>query len=518
MAAEIGASEGPEQKAKKMNHHTAQQPQASGSGFTLEDIWVNFGATKALNGVTLHVEPHEVVGLMGHNGAGKSTLLNVATGVVRPSRGVIKIGGKPVTGSYTPRNLSELGVTIIHQEPALALNLSVFDNLFLGKHSQSPRPAKVARAREILQNMGVRVDLNTPVGSLTMGERQLVDLCRGMLGDAPKVLLLDEPTAALGHEDSVRLHEKVRHFAQEGIPVVYVSHRLPDILGVCSRIVVLQEGRTVLDQPRAGYTAKSLSTALAPDLHRRPFERVSVSRRARMFVRFNDSNLEFSPGEAVGLFGVAAGPQFPILDALAGNGGGKIEATIDGAPYAPRSPFEARDKSVHLVPADREKDGIVANLSAVDNVFLPWLRQMSKPGAIDKKRVYRTYEEIRKQFNIIGPSGDAAITSFSGGNRQKHLLARWMSVETPKILLLAQPTQGVDEAAKADIRKAIDTLLEEGVCILIASAESDEISSICDRVYVFNKDEVSEFNRNADLELQMLDALLTAGRTEDLQL
>lgn len=169
MAAEIGASEGPEQKAKKMNHHTAQQPQASGSGFTLEDIWVNFGATKALNGVTLHVEPHEVVGLMGHNGAGKSTLLNVATGVVRPSRGVIKIGGKPVTGSYTPRNLSELGVTIIHQEPALALNLSVFDNLFLGKHSQSPRPAKVARAREILQNMGVRVDLNTPVGSLTMG-------------------------------------------------------------------------------------------------------------------------------------------------------------------------------------------------------------------------------------------------------------------------------------------------------------------------------------------------------------
>lgn len=140
----------------------------------------------------------------------------------------------------------------------------------------------------------------------------MVDLCRGMLGDAPKVLLLDEPTAALGHEDSVRLHEKVRHFAQEGIPVVYVSHRLPDILGVCSRIVVLQEGRTVLDQPRAGYTAKSLSTALAPDLHRRPFERVSVSRRARMFVRFNDSNLEFSPGEAVGLLVSRQALNFPF--------------------------------------------------------------------------------------------------------------------------------------------------------------------------------------------------------------
>lgn len=485
------------------------------SGFALEEIWVSFGATKALNGVTLNAGPREVIGLMGHNGAGKSTLLNVATGVVKPDKGVITIDGELVSGSHTPRNLSALGITIIHQEPALALNLSVFDNLYLGRHVKSRHSAKMARAEEMLKQMGLRVDLKTPVGSLSMGERQLVDLCRAVMGTPPKVLLLDEPTAALGHDESIRLHEKIRNFAQSGIPVIYVSHRLPDILDVCSRIVVLNEGRVLLDQPRDAYTAESLSRALAPDVHRGPIKRAKVPRQTDMVLRFNDFELKFCPGEAVGLFGVAAGPQFAILDALAGNSDGLVEATIGGEPYRPRNPVDARKRGVHWVPADREKDGMVANLSAIDNVFLPWLSEMTKSGAIDRKRMNKVYQEIREQFDIRGPSGHAAITSFSGGNRQKHLLARWMSVEMPRVLLLAQPTQGVDEAAKADIRKVIAELLQGGVCVLIASAESDEIKAICDRVYVINDTGVTELGRGDDLELRMLDALLTAGVKED---
>lgn len=346
----------------------------------------------------------------------------------------------------------------------------------------------------------------------------MVDLCRAMMGNPPKVLLLDEPTAALGHDESIQLHEKIRQFAEKGIPVIYVSHRLPDILDVCSRIVVLNEGRVLLDQPRDAYTAESLSRALAPDVHRGPIKRAKVPRQTDMVLRFNDFELKFCPGEAVGLFGVAAGPQFAILDALAGNSDGLVEATIGGESYRPRSPLDARKRGVHWVPADREKDGIVTNLTAIDNVFLPWLSGMSKSGAIDKKRMYKVYQEIREQFDIRGPSGQAAITSFSGGNCQKHLLARWMSVETPRILLLAQPTQGVDEAAKADIRRVIAELLQGGVCVLIASAESDEISAICDRVYVINNAGVSELDHGDDLELRMLDALLAAGATEDVPL
>lgn len=494
--------------------NSARPSSARAGGLSLEDIRVSFGATKALGGVTLTVAPHEIVGLMGHNGAGKSTLLKVATGALTPDEGRVVIGGESVEGSPSPRRFAELGVTVIHQEPALAPNLSIFDNLFLARDVSMPRRHRRARAREALEQLGVHLELDLPVDALTTGQRQLIDLCRGMMFNSIKALFLDEPAAALGHEDTELLHQRIRALAAQGTSVVYVSHRLPDILDVCDRIVVLQEGSIVLDQPRAGYTSRTLSAALAPSEQFEDFAPAPSARPVSLSVRSNGSEFAFAPGEVVGLFGVASGPQFTILEALAGRGADAVTASIDGKAYAPKHALDARRAGVHLVPADRDKEGLVPNLSAQDNVFLPWLHELTSRGAIDRGRMHRLYADIRDEFNIRGPEGEAAITSFSGGNRQKHLLARWMSVIRPRVLLLAQPTQGVDEAAKADIRRAVRRLLEIGTCVIVASAEADEITTMCDRVYVVTPHGATALSGDDDLELRMLDALFTSDGSE----
>lgn len=469
-------------------------------------VTVDFGATRALHDLSGRIAPGEVVGLLGHNGAGKSTLFNVLGGVVRPTTGGYLLDGHSVPPHITPRDVAALGITIVHQEPALAANLTVEENLWLAQPAPTQGERKTA-ALAALKRVGADLDLDTPVASLGLGQRQLVALARGLVGRDMRVLLLDEPTAALGQAETDALHALIRSFAAEGVAVVYVSHRLPDILDVCERILILSAGRLVEDEAASQFTPRRLARALAPNLAEDAFE-VAHPGATSMTVAHGSRELSFREGEVVGLFGMAGGAQYDLVESIYGlRGRFRFRDGLDSVEVS--HPRAALSRGIHLVPGDRERDGLVSGLSASENVFLPWYRRSSGRGWwVTARQSRQTYDRARGALNILGPDSTAAIDQFSGGNRQKHLLARWMFAHEPRVLLLAQPTQGVDVGAKADIVRAVRSLARAGTTVIVASAESDEIANLCDRAYVLLGDQVAEIARKPSFDEHLLASLL----------
>ena len=470
-------------------------------------VSVDFGATRALSNISFSVRPGEIVGLLGHNGAGKSTLFNVTSGVIAASEGSFRIDGTDVGGNLSPREAAELGITIIHQEPALAPNLSVLENLFLARRVPSGTDLK-KKAREALAAVGAHIPLEIPVDALSLGERQLVDLARGMLSGEMKVLLLDEPTAALGKAETDALHALIRSFADRGIAVIYVSHRLPDIMEVCTRIVVLRGGELVVDDAASAFTPEKLAKALVPELRAAEFIQTTVGKTV---IRVDTPGGEIvgRQGEVIGLFGMAGGEQFDLMARIAGVGE-PLTYDLEGKSFRAKSPKDAIAHRVFFVPPDRDTDGLIASETAKDNVMLPWYADAGNRGWwLDSKSGADVYDHARRELDIHGPAGDAEVSQFSGGNRQKHLLARWLYPSKPKVLLLAQPTQGVDVGAKLDIVDAVRAAAKEGACVFVASSESDEVASMCDRSYVLLGEQVSTLDRSESFNADLLATLLT---------
>lgn len=490
---------------------TAATTPTATSRLSFAGVGVRFGSTIALDDVSLDIPAGQIVGLLGHNGAGKSTLLNVATGAVAATSGTMALDGEATPQRPTPRAIAELGVTVIHQEPALAGNLSILDNLFLARDVKLSRAERLKAGREALDTVGGEyLALQAPVSALSLGERQLVDLARGLLRGDMRVLLLDEPTAALGEAETRALHALIRSLAAKGTSIVYVSHRLPDIVDVCERIVVLRGGRLVMDASTEGMSVAELSQALAPEV-KLESDWAPTPGETRLTVRAANRELAFRDGEIVGLYGMAAGEHFHLLDSLFGLRD-QVDARLGDHDYRVNKPSQAVQQGVHLVPADRETDGLIGGLSAKDNTYLPWFGK----GWRSRAKVDTSYESVRSTLNVHGPNGEAPIMSFSGGNRQKHLLARWMFPVAPKVLLLAQPTQGVDVGAKQDIRVALRALADTGVCIIVASAETDEIASMCDRSYVLAHGNSREIFRSGRYEAELLETLLDLTPAGDL--
>lgn len=476
---------------------------------TLEGLTVDFGVVRALDGVDLTLAPGEIVGLLGHNGAGKSTLINAVTGGIRATAGRVFLDGEQVVAD-TPKHAAELGITVVHQTPALAGNMSILDNLYLGRPTTGKSRFMRRAARTALGEVGGGdLPLDMKVGALELGSRQVVDLARGMLTGEMKVLFLDEPTAALGQAETDALHALIRKLTRIGTSVVYVSHRLPDIVEVCDRIVILREGRVAGQQAVTGLDAGSLARALVPELDEEHFVEAQAGEVVlEVMAPSAPSPMSFRAGEVVGLFGVAAGEQFELLDDL--HGARHVEARLNGSPYRARSPLDAIERGVHLVAADRDRDGLIGGMSALDNVYLPWRgrRREGRRLVHGAKGRSAGYARARTALGIVGPGPDSPVSAFSGGNRQKHLLATWLYPVAPKVLLLAQPTQGVDVGAKIDIRKAVRAAARQGATVLVASAENDEISQLCDRSYVLFGSEVAEVPRTEDFDAALLQTLL----------
>lgn len=483
----------------------------SASRIAFEGVTVDFGATRALEDVTFAVRPGEIVGLLGHNGAGKSTLFNVTTGVIPATSGGYAIDGVRVTDKLSPRVAAQLGITVIYQEPALAPNMTVLENLFLARPTLGAAEQR-KRAAEALRTVGAYLPLDMPVESLGLGERQLVDLARGLLAGEMKVLLLDEPTAALGKAETDALHLLIRRFAAQGVAVLYVSHRLPDIMEVCTRVVVLRGGQLVVDAPSSDFTPAKLAEALVPDLRSLDFEHVTPGEEI-LSVDTAGGTLQARAGEVVGLFGMAGGEQFELAAQLAGASPGATQSyQLVGKPVHFTNTASAISQHVFFVPPDRDTDGLIGSETAIDNVMLPWYgRTRSRGWWVSAKSGADIYAKARKALDIRGPLGEAEVSQFSGGNRQKHLLARWLYPAKPRLLILSQPTQGVDVGAKLDIVEAARAAAAQGAAVVVASSESDEIASMCDRSYTLLGGTVTEVARSENFNEELLTSLLELG-------
>lgn len=482
---------------------------------SLNGIHVGFGGIVALHDENFSVRPGEIVGLLGHNGAGKSTLVNVATGAVRPQRGTMIIQGQPVTALGNPSEIERAGVKVIHQEPALAQYLSVADNITLGRKEEwLPRQSRRDHARRALGLLGSTINVDRPVSSLEFGEKQIVDLARALSTDL-KVLFLDEPTGALGQQEADRLHNLLRRLAEQGRGIIYVSHRLRDILSVCTRLVVLRGGKVVLDQPAADFTVARLSAALAPGMEGTERQSRAKTGAIGLTVRHGGQELSFARGQITGLFGMAAGPQFALLQSLFGCGM-RAQAGLGSRPFSPASPRDAIRNGVYYVSANREKEGLLTHMTALDNLILPWIDRYKSGLLYSHAKAAAAYLVAQKSLNIRGGHMDGLVSALSGGNRQKVTLGRWIFGNRPKVLLLAQPTQGVDVGARLDIARALGELAENGVTVLVASSEADEIELLCDRAYTCVGDEWTESRASASWSETLLKSLVDQRATTGL--
>ncbi|MDB4955239.1 MAG: rbsA1 [Myxococcales bacterium] len=488
----------------------SQQAQRS-PAVELLAIGKQFPGVRALHDVSLSIEPGEVLGLVGENGAGKSTLIKILGGVYAAGsfRGDVLVGGRPQAFRST-RDARRAGVAVVHQELSLVPEMSIADNLLLGREPSRfgiVDPVRtLATARDILRRVlgkeAAAIDLTMPAGHLGVGVQQILEIARALADDA-RVIILDEPTAALTDGEIERLFALVRERRSAGASFVYISHRLEEIAALCDRVAVLRDGELVgvcdgkttpTDEIVAMMTGKDLAEATRPA--RKPFgapvlevEHLSVahpSLPARSVV--SDLSLTVHAGEVVALAGAMGSGRTAALSALFGVARSAVHGTIrvDGKRVSLRAPADAIAAGVAFVPEDRKAMGLVLSLSVADNLALSALGRMSKLGVVDLQRAEQAALARLRDLSIKAPGLDAEVATLSGGNQQKVVIGKWLELG-PRVLLLDEPTRGVDVGAKAEIYRLIEELTASGHAVLLASSDLPEVVRLADRVIVLRE-------------------------------
>jgi rhamnose transport system ATP-binding protein len=465
----------------------------------LSDIAVAYGGVQAVRGVSFDVRPGEVHALVGENGAGKSTLIRVMTGAVRAGTGTVAVAGQTVERP-DPTRMRALGVAPIYQQPALLPDLSVAENLAFGlEHGRAFRwidwRARRTRAASLLARVGVVLDLDRPAGTLRMAEQQLVEIARA-LGTEAKVLLLDEPTAALTDVEAARLFALVRQLRADGVGCVYISHRLEEVLALSDRVSVLRDGRLMATLPIAEVTHEGLIRLMVgrdvdlglgvpkPVADAGARESLVLSDVGCRASRISGVSLTVRAGEIVGLAGLVGAGRTELARVLFGltpADAGTI--AVDGKACAIRTPTDAVALGLAYVPEDRRQHGVIGALSVAANTSLASLGRLARYGLLDRGAERTQAERFVTDFAIRTPSIDAAVGTLSGGNQQKVALARWLST-SPRVLILDEPTQGVDIGAKAEIHRLIRSLAADGLAILLISSELTELLGLAHRIGV----------------------------------
>ena len=457
-----------------------------------------FPGVVALDHVDLQVGAGEVVALIGENGAGKSTLMKVLAGLHRPDAGGVWLDGSEVT-LQGPQDALTRGIALIHQELSLCDNLTVSGAMFLGaelRRGPVLREREMARiCRHWLGRLGLDVEPSALVSTLRMGQRQLLEIARALRADA-RVLIMDEPTSSLTDAEAARLFEVVRELRGQGVGVVYISHRLAEIEALCDRVVGLRDGRNSGALER-GEISQDRMVALMVG------RELSGGRRAPAAVGevvlaveglgteawpTARVDLEVRAGEVVALAGLLGSGRSELLRAVFGVDGRRAGAVrVDGALLPAGDVRAAIERGVALLPEDRKHEGLVTSMTVRENVTLPTLRRSGR--WLDRGRERACAAAAIDQLGIACSSGEQVVGSLSGGNQQKVVLGKWLAA-APRLLLLDEPTRGVDVGARAEIYRRLDQLAREGLAVLFVSSELDEVLQLADRVLVVRDGEV----------------------------
>lgn len=467
----------------------------------VEGIGKRFGATVALEGVGLSMRAGEVHALMGENGAGKSTLGKVIAGLHRQDSGSVRVGGRRLAAGSV-EDAHRAGVRIVHQELAQCPSLSVAANLCLHRPPTSwggllDHAAARERAGELLAGLDPGIDVRAELGSLPPGRRQIVQIASALAGshdsERPRVIIFDEPTSSLSVAEGERLLAIVRRLAGDGLTVVYVSHRMGEIFACCDRVTVLRDGRFV-----ATSEVRAIDEAsLVEQMIGRRIEVVAATERRvaelspRLVVKgmrspgkLHGIDLGVRPGEILGLGGLVGAGRSELLDAIFGlDARASGEVVVEGERLAGRSARAAIGAGVGYVPEDRKLQGLCFEMSLRENIVLPRVGRLARAGVRRMRRERGLFEERRSALAIKAPRESARPGTLSGGNQQKLLLGRWLSNDA-RVLLLDEPTRGIDVGTKAEIHRLIRRAAEGGAAIVLVSSEMPELLALADRILV----------------------------------
>ena len=459
-----------------------------------------FPGVLALDEVSFELQPGEVHALVGENGAGKSTLIKVITGVYTPDEGQVLFNGEEVSFAE-PRESQAAGISTIYQEINLIPLLSVAQNVFLGREPRNSlglidRARMNREAAEILERYGIRADVTAPLRSLGLGVQQMVAIARAISVDA-RAVIMDEPTSSLEAREVETLFGVIGQLREEGVGVIYVSHRLEELYEICERVTVLRDGRVahtgeLFELPRLQLIAYMLGRELSEvekegatgfgGEHETARKPVLVAQGLNQHPRLREVSFDVHPGEVVGLAGLLGAGRTETAKAIFGAepiDSGSVR--VEGKDIKTGSPGAAIKAGVAFLPEDRKLEGIIPDLSVRENIVAAALPRLARAGLVSEKAQDELVEEFVQSLGIKASSPDQPVRELSGGNQQKVLLARWLCMN-PKVLILDEPTRGIDVGAKAEIQKLVDDLAAKGLGIILISSELEEMTEGSDRV------------------------------------
>ena len=459
-------------------------------------ITKSYAGVRALSGVSFDLREGEVHALVGENGAGKSTLIKVMTGAVTPDSGTLSVAGHTLA-SMSPAASHALGIAAIYQQPALFPHLTVAENIAFAIEPRRPwRRIDWNRrrrdARDLLMRVDANIDVDRLVDTLSMPEQQLVEIAKA-IGSSARVLIMDEPTASLSEREVARLFEVIARLKSEKVGIIYISHRLEEILSIADRVTVLRDGSTVGTHAREGLQRSTLISlmigrALSAIFPKRrvPVGDVALELRSLtcLSAGVRDVSLDVRSGEIVGVAGLVGSGRTELAQTVFGlTPPDSGEVRVHGRAVDVRSPAAAIEAGIGYLPEDRQQHGVVPEMAVDENVSLASLAAVSRGGLIDRAREREQAEEYVAQLRIKTPSVASDVESLSGGNQQKVALARWLAT-APKVLILDEPTQGVDVGSKSEIHALMQELAERGLAVLMISSELPEILGMSDRIAV----------------------------------
>ncbi|MEC1119677.1 sugar ABC transporter ATP-binding protein [Bacillus safensis] len=489
----------------------------------MHNIHKAFGKNTVLSGVSFDLVTGEVHALMGENGAGKSTLMNLLTGLYSLDQGTIQIDGKE-TVFKNPKEAEQHGIAFIHQELNIWPDMTVLENLFIGKEIYTKLGLLDTKkmktlAQTQLDRLSVNLSLEQEAGSCSVGQKQMIEIAKALMTDA-KVIIMDEPTAALTEREIEKLFQIIESLKKEGVSIVYISHRMEEIFAICDRITIMRDGKTVdtkaIPETNFHEVVKKMVGRELTDRYpeRTPFtgDIILEVKQATRKGQFHDISFSVKAGEIVGVAGLMGAGRTEMMRSLFGlDPLDQGEIWVHGKKAVIKKPSDAVKLGIGFITEDRKDEGLMLDASIRENIGLPNLKSFSPKGLIDKKTEQDFVDLLIKRLTIKTASSDISARSLSGGNQQKVVIAKWIGIQ-PKVLILDEPTRGVDVGAKREIYQLMNELTDRGVAILMVSSELPEILGMSDRVLVIHEGTISGELDKTEATQERIMTLATGGK------
>ncbi len=491
---------------------------------TLKGVSKDFPGIKALDRVDLSVRPGEVHALIGENGAGKSTLVKILSGVFPPTEGVITLEGKPIS-FRSPHESQAAGISAIHQEATMFPELSVTENIFMGHHLKARGMvgwrSMQERTSELLESLQIKINPRAKVKTLSFAERQMVEIVKA-LSINTKIVIMDEPTSALTLREVEHLYTIIRQLAQSGKAIIFISHKFDEIFEIADSYTVLRDGKWVGEGRVAEATVDSIvrmmvGRSLDQMYPKSEIPLGEVALKVQGLTRngiFKDVSFELRKGEILGFFGLVGAGRSEVMRVIFGidaaDGG---EISIDGKRVEIRNPSDAMRHGIALVPEDRQLQGAILPMNIRENTTLPIVGSLARRGVLRRGAETSVTERYGSLLQVKSAGWEAAVNSLSGGNQQKVVLAKWLATK-PRVLVLDEPTKGIDVATKATVHKFISDLAAESIAVILVSSELPEILGMSDNIVVMHEGRITAHMSRAEATPERVIIAATATTAE----